>query len=542
MICKGNDKNRLCFFNANDFCFYSIYYIFAENKNKAIMENLLTMSKEGRSEYCCNIIQVGTVSPIEGSDFLGVTLINGQSVVVRKDQVKEGDIMFYASNECQLNDRFLSVNNLFDIGNYELNANKEDVGQLLANANNADSKEKSAEYMNLAKKKVGYFAKTGRVRMMKLRKVPSYGFLFTMAEMERFCPKVSSLQMEDYLNVDFDTIDGELFVKAYVPNINRCNKTKDRSSNAQKRSNKFDRMIPGEFQFHYDTKPLGKSICEISPTDVVTISVKLHGTSAIFSNIKVKQPIKLPIHKWLINKLIDFTGWFKSSRITDYEIIYDNVYSSRTVIKNQYINKNVNGGYYNSDVWSDYNELLKGKIDKGMTVYGEIVGYVTNSSTFIQKSYDYRCLVGTNKFMPYRITTETDDGKKKEWNVNKVKEWTEKLIEAYPDIKGKIQVIPILYHGTLKDLYPNLDTHTHWNEEVLESLKNDKNNLGMELFEPMCKNNVYREGIVIRIDDDPKAEAFKLKTNGFYGYEQKEVDNGNVDIEMADNYVTNCEG
>lgn len=506
------------------------------------MSDILTMSKEGKSEYCCDVVQIGTVKPIEGSDFLAETLINGQSVVVRKDQVKEGELYFYASNECQLNEKFLSVNNLFEIGNYELNANFEEVDALLKKAHFESDTAKATEYKEQAKKKVGFFSKSGRVRMIRLRKVPSYGFLFGKEEMVKYCPKVASINMEDYLNVDFDTVDGELFVKAYVPyNPNKEGRKSGRNNKAQKKIDRFDKIIPGEFMLHYDTKQLGKCIWMIQPSDTLTVSTKIHGASGIFSNVKVKNPIKLPPHKWLVNKFIDITGIFKSYRITNYEIVYDSVYSSRKVIKNQYINKKVDGGYYNTDIWGEYNELLKGKIEKGMTVYGEIFGYITNENKMIQKDYDYGCAVGTNKFMPYRITSETEDGKKYEWNVSEVKEWTEKLIEKYPEIKDRIQVIPILYHGTLQDLYPNLDIHNHWNENVLEALKNDKEHLGMELLEPMCKNKVYREGVVIRIDNDPTAEAFKMKSNGFYGYEQKAVDEGNVDMEMEMYYLNEGE-
>ena len=505
------------------------------------MKDILTMSKNGKSEYCCNVVQIGTVKPIAGSDFLAETLINGQSVVIRKDQVKEGDLYFYASNECQLNVKFLSVNNLFEINSYELNSNKEEVEELLNKACSETDKDKAQAYKDHAKRKVGFFSKTGRVRMIRLRKIPSYGFLFGKEELEKYCSKVASIKMEDYLNKDFDTVDGELFVKAYVPlSPNReRNIGQSRSKKAQKRIDRFDRIIPGEFRLHYDTKPLGKNMWMINPNDTVVISVKAHGTSSIFGNVKVKKPIKLSIHKRLINKFIDATTLFKLHRIIDFEIVYDNIYSSRTVIKNQYINEKVNKGYYSTDIWGEYNELLKGKIDEGMTVYGEIIGYITDSNNMIQKNYDYGCAIGTNKLMPYRITTDIGDGKKYEWNVTEVKEWTERLIETYPEIKERIEVITILYHGTLQGLYPQLDVHNNWEENVLEALKKDKDNLGMEQLEPLCKNKVYREGIVIRIDNDPTAEAFKMKTDNFLYAEQKEIDNGNMDMEMQNSYDCN---
>jgi glycosyltransferase involved in cell wall biosynthesis len=53
-------------------------------------KDIFKMSKEGKSEYCCNVVRIGEVTPIEGSDFLAQTVINGDSIVVRKDEVKEG--------------------------------------------------------------------------------------------------------------------------------------------------------------------------------------------------------------------------------------------------------------------------------------------------------------------------------------------------------------------------------------------------------------------------------------------------------------------
>jgi len=110
-----------------------------------------------------------------------------------------------------------------------------------------------------------------------------------------------------------------------------------------------------------------------------------------------------------------------------------------------------------------------------------------------------------------------------------------------PDLKDIMLPIPILYEGTLKDLYPDINTENHWHENVLERMKeydipkNDKI-FGMEEDEPLCKNKVPREGIVIRINDDPVAEAFKLKSLVFLAKEAKNIDKGIVDAEMAEEY------
>lgn len=77
------------------------------------MNKMFSRSQGMSREYCCTIVRVGDIEPIQGSDFLGKTLVDGVQIVVRKDEVSKGDIMFYASNETELCEGFLSVNNLF---------------------------------------------------------------------------------------------------------------------------------------------------------------------------------------------------------------------------------------------------------------------------------------------------------------------------------------------------------------------------------------------------------------------------------------------
>lgn len=140
--------------------------------------------------------------------------------------------------------------------------------------------------------------------------------------------------------------------------------------------------------------------------------------------------------------------------------------------------------------------------------------------------------------MIYRIVEADDEGKKKEFSVPEVLEWTKKLLKEHPELKNKIHPIDILYNGTLVNLYPEISTTEHWHENVLEALKNDKITLGMEEKEPLCKNKVPREGIVIRIDKrGEKGEspvcAWKLKSYAFLNMEAKLIDKGEVDIEMS---------
>lgn len=589
--------------------------------------NILTKSDKYTSEYCCTCVKIGEIKPIEGKDRIGYTMVNGETIVIRKDMVKEGDTLIYASNETQLNKDFLGANNLFESSCCELNSNFNEVEPYLIKNKELKTKldelvkvsnkltscvnfilKYDAEYLaaetdemkdelnerfsrscqtiikyinndniisskspkehfivaaqkdiatlnfeidnltkqiednsNFIKTHVGFFNKTGRVRAIKLGGIRSMGYLFSLDELAKYNPKVKDINLDELVNEDFDTVDGELFVKAYVPEVKE-RKVRGHSDKSNKKIEKFDRMIKGEFSFHYDTQMFGRNVNLFKPTDKVVITNKLHGTSGIFGKVHVKMPIRLPIHKWFWNKFVDLTGLFKNKRIIDYKVEYGNVTSSRKVIKNQYINKDVKDGFYSVDVWSEYGDLIYPYLENGMTLYGEICGYETGKEKWIQKEYDYGCDVGENFLMPYRITTTNEDGTKKEWNVEDVYNWTVQLITNHPELGDKIHPITIFYHGTLGDLYPELSLTEHWHENLLEMMKNDKKHFGMEKNEPMCKNKVPREGICIRKDDDEFPECFKLKCEKFREREAKlinDIEQGKeeLDNEMNETYA-----
>lgn len=314
-----------------------------------------------KNEYCCSIIKVGEVKPIEGKDKIGYTLVNGETIVVRKDQVKEGDVLLYASNETQLDKDFLGANNLFESSSYQLNSNANEVEpyilknkELKAEAENlekvikklficskfligydsaviaaGDNEEEKSEletrlnnsrktiskyiggsfnedstlidYVTTAQKycaekktqldiikkeidettdyirgHVGFFNKTGRVRSIRLGGIQSMGYLFTLDELAKYNPNVNNISLNQYVGEDFDTIEDKLFIKAYVPFVPERRQV----SKVEKRNKKieqFDRMVKGEFSFHYDTQMLARCIGRLKPSDVVTITSKLHG-------------------------------------------------------------------------------------------------------------------------------------------------------------------------------------------------------------------------------------------------------------------------
>ena len=460
---------------------------------------IISKHKNFKEEYCASIVRIGETFPIEGKDRIVKTLVNGLSIVIGKDEFKTGDVAVYCANETCLHELFLHLNSMYD--EKELNADTE---------------------------KKGYINKHGRIRAIRLGGVPSYGLLIHPSSIALFInePVESVSQyLESHIGEDFDEINGERFIQVYVPPVKKGTEKLSKSERLKKKLARFKMLIEGSFRLHYDTAQLAKNMRDINPDDEVYISVKVHGTSAIFANILTNVP----------------TNWFKRMwrkyvRKTDeYDQKFNLVYSSRTVIKNEYINKKQkSGGYYSSDVWGYWAKKLDGMIPEDHCIYCEILGFTPDGSP-IQKGYDYGCshvAEEKSKMMIYRVTKNGKD-----LEIPDVIEFGKNLKEKMGDI---IMEFPLLYHGTLQDLYPEVSTTEHWHENVLELLKTEKKFL-MEEDEPLCRTKVPREGFVLRKAKDPVAEAWKLKCFCFLEKERSKIDAGEVDIEMQEGYSETSE-
>ena len=456
----------------------------------------ITKSKNFRQEYCGTVVKIGEILPIEGRDRIVKTMVNGLSIVIGKDEFQTGDVAVYCANETQLHELFLHLNSMYD--------DKE---------------------LNIDKEKKGYINKHGRVRVVKLGGVPSYGILLNPTSIATFLNEpVEDVReyLEKHVNEDFDEINGEIFCKVYVPPVKTTNRQLSKSERRDKKLARFKMLIEGSFRQHYDTGQLSRNMHEFSPEDKVFISNKLHGTSFIGANILTNVP----------------TNWFKRMwrKLTgkhEYDQKYNLVYSSRNVIKNEFINpKQRDGGFYSDDIWGYWAEKLTALIPKDYCIYCEIVGYTPNG-TPIQKGYDYGCLPTDevkSKLMVYRVTDHD-----KELEIPDVIAFGQYLKNNLGDI---IIDFPLLYHGTFAELYPEISTTEHWHENVLEALKVEKKFL-MEQLEPMCINKVPVEGFVVRKANDPVKEAFKLKCFRFLEKERTAIDAGEVDMEMAEGYAEN---
>lgn len=461
----------------------------------------ISKNKNFREEYCASIVKIGEILPIEGKDRIAKTMVNGLSIVIGKTEYNTGDVAVYVSNECVIHELFLHLNNMYD--DKELNANKEERG---------------------------YINNKGRVRLIRLGGVPSFGILLNPKSIALFLNEsVESVTkfLESHVGEDFDEINGERFCHVYVPptSNNGHGKQLTKEERLAKKLRRFKMLIEGSFRRHYDTQQLAKNIHRVDADTEVDISVKVHGTSAIFANILTNIPT--PWYKRFWRKYI--------TKKHEYDQKYNLVYSTRNVIKNEFINPNATLGYYSDDVWGYWAGKLEGLIPKDVCIYCEIAGFNPKGSN-IQHSgsgvpFDYGCdnsATEKSKLLVYRVTKDN-----KELEIEDVIEFGQMLKEKLGDI---VMDFPILYHGTLGALYPNIPIDESWHDNVLEALKNDVEHFGMEQDEPLCNNKVPREGFVLRICNDPVPEAFKLKCVKFFDDEKKKMDNGEVDAEMTEGY------
>ena len=480
--------------------------------------NILKKSKNHNPNYLATVCKIENIQPIPDSTQLAKTIVNGYDIIVPRN-ITIGTIVIYFPMESSLSQKYLSANNLYNLSEYERNANKDIVKDFLIKAQNATDELEKKQALQLANSNVGFFNKYGRVRMIKLRGQYSQGFIAHTESLENAYKELKGINWEELVGVQFDQIGDDIICKKYVPtkptNINNNNQSQ--FHRAMRKLSRFNKLIPGEFMFHYDTVHLREHLTDLNPDDVVEISVKMHGTSVVISNILCNKKLSL------INKIKKF---FKIPIISKE---YSNIYSSRRMIKNLYIDNPK--GFYDIDIYGCVNRDFSKFLLEGMTVYGEIVGYLENSQQMIQKNYDYGCAPGNWKFIPYRITTTNEDGTKKEWSVGDVWRWTNMIMNENPDLKDKLLPIKILYRGKLSELYKDIPIDQNWHNNLLERMKHDSDNFGMELNEPLCIHKVPREGIVIRIKNDKIPRAWKLKTEKFYIKEAKSHDNGEIDME-----------
>jgi len=436
----------------------------------------MKLKEPKNSNYAAIVVQIKTIVPLENCDNVVAAQIMGNQVIVSKD-VQIEDIGLYFPLETQLTEPYLANNNLY----------------------------KDAELNKDATKK-GYFEKNGRIRCVKFRGNKSEGLFMPIQSLSFVLKSPQSLE----IGQEFDELNGIVLCQKYIVKLK--GEPGVPGQKKQKIGKKAkSKLIESQFRFHEDTSMLFRNLHRINPNDIISITYKVHGTSAISSKLLCKRPLKW--YETALQKL--------GVKIVDTH--YDYIYSSRKVVKNSEL-RDTDNSFYKEDIWGITHTELKEFLQDGMTIYYEVVGYLPNGS-YIQGPYDYGCEAGQHKIMIYRITYTNPSGKVFEFSVKQVKDWCKE--------RG-LETVPHLYYGYAKDFYDIYNVNgdlseTHidgWRDGFLQTVKDKYNEKDCYL----CEARVPEEGVVIRIEKN-EFEAYKAKSNRFYEFETKLLDKGESNIE-----------
>jgi len=436
----------------------------------------MKLNKPTNPNYCFTVVKLGDDIKLPNMDNIVHKNVFGNLVITGKSIFKKGDLALYIPVETQLSSEYCKFNDLFD----------------------------KKEFNNDTTKK-GYISyKKRRIKAIKFYKgtYESNGLLMPLDSLSYINDDIAkSLTLGD----EFDTIGGVAVCNKYELPIKR---QKGQSNNNKPTG--FNQVIDNQFKFHVDTLQLGKFIDRFNPHDLISITYKLHGTSAISSNVLVKRKLNL-IEKLLLKLNVNINTSYYSNT---------GLYSSRKVIKNKWIRKE-NQYHQKADLRRTAHELISPLLPKGMTAYYELVGYEPNG-TMIQKPFDYGYTNPNdddNEYTEgvhfgiyvYRLTYTNESGIVFEFSAKQVQDWC-KVFNVKP--------VPELYYGSANELFGYNDVDLHdWRQKLLIVLK-DKYWLTQC---NMCNNKVPSEGIVVR-REGYSLDILKYKNFDFLLLETKSLD------------------
>ena len=458
--------------------------------------------------YCGYITKLQNVRPHSNADRMKLADCFGNTVCVGID-TSEDTLLIYFPTDGQLSTEYCEYNNL---------VRKKDE-----NGNNIGG------YMDPDKR---------NVTAIKLRGEKSDGLVMPLESLAFTGVDISTFKMGDTITV----VNGHEICKKYIP----VNKKAPRVSEGNRTRKKKVPIAP-LFVEHADTEQLAYNMDAFKPGDEIEITLKMHGTS--------QRTGYLPVFKGYKRTL-----WDKICRRAG-EPIYEWDYVSgtrRTVLEN------FDGGFYGSNAFRKQHEnLFRGKLWKGETVYYEVVGFTDdgasimascsnkklNDKEFVKKYGDttvfsYGCsptgtkrMVGEDadgRFMidvaapksdvyVYRMTMTNEDGN--------IVEYTPNFMRYRCELMG-VKTVPVMWKGTI----PDEEIFTGVNCEFTDpgEFIREKAEEFYDGPDPIGKTHV-REGVVIRILNRPKFCAYKHKNWYFKALEGiVKVDAEAPDMEEAD--------
>lgn len=384
------------------------------------------------------------------------------------------------------------------------------------------------------------------VTAIKLRGEKSDGLFLPLKSLESF-GDITTLHEGDRIN----NFDGHEICCKYIP---RTNRRRGHVSDGNKTRKKKVPVAP-LFSEHADTEQLAYNLGAFKTGDEIEITLKMHGTSQRTGYLPVLKGYKR-------------TLWDKILR-RDGKPIYDWGYVSgtrRTVLEN------FEGGYYGSNEFREaHSKFFEGKLNKGESVYYEVVGFTTNGTPIMASCdnrklndkdfvkqygdttvFSYGCdpnggqvvasqgifdIVNTNSqsdIYVYRMTMTNEDGFVVEYSPDFMRYRCEQM---------GVKSVPVFAKGTIDCegihiYYPNEELYGFIHE--MESVGDTVKQVAEEYYDgpdPIGKTHV-REGVVVRIINRPKFCAYKHKNWFFKALEGiVKVEADAPDMEEAESVV-----
>lgn len=399
--------------------------------------------------YNAYITKVKNVRPHPNADRLDLVDCFGNTVCVSRGSFAEGGLAVYFPTDGQLSEEFCQVHNLV--------RKKDDAGNNIG----------------------GYMEATKRnVKAIKLRGEKSDGLVMPLECLAYTGVDLATLE-EGFC---FTTINGKEICCKYIPRSNRR-----AAAGSGNRTRKHRVPVAPLFAEHADTEQLAYNLSAFRPGDEIEITLKMHGTSG--------RTARLPVLKGYRRTLLD--RLFRRQGTPIYEDGY--VSGTRRVVLEDY-----EGGFYGDNSFREqHSKTFEGKLMKGETVYYEIVSFTNTGIPIMgtakvpkeaqaeygkEMTFHYGLSEGSDMYV-YRMTLTTEEGY--------VVEYTPDLVRYRAEQMG-VKCVPVFE----KFIIPADVNAGEYVKEKAEQYYDGA--------DPIGKTHV-REGVVVRIVNRPKFNAFKHK-------------------------------
>lgn len=211
---------------------------------------------EGDENYVATIVKLPELKEVTWLDNLKLATVFGYNCLVGKDSNPNSLYVFFPA-ECQLSIQFLYENNLY----------------------------RKSE-MNKDTTRKWFFEENGRVKAVKFKWIMSSWFLIPLNSLYYTLHDARGINVWDI----FHMIDWVEICKKY-----RSPQAMARAKQLAKmgiKQPKYDRVIPTQFRLHTSTPKFLHFLNDFKEGDRVVITEKLHWTSAVFSNVLTKTPLR----------------------------------------------------------------------------------------------------------------------------------------------------------------------------------------------------------------------------------------------------------